>query len=156
MSEHLQDHAPVRLPPPFVLLGHLALALALGWSIRIPVPMPFYLHLLGLLVVLAGLLLAFSAVRAMARLGTPIDPYEPVKAVVTAGPYRLTRNPIYLGFVCALAGLPLALGTYWGLLLVPLMIIVMTLLVVRHEEAYLERKFGRVYLEYKSSVRRWL
>jgi protein-S-isoprenylcysteine O-methyltransferase Ste14 len=156
MTDHLGDHASVRLPPPFVLFGHLAAALLLGWLIRLPVPLPFPVRLLGLGFVLLGLTLAWSAIRAMSAAHTPVDPYAPVTAMVVDGPYRLTRNPIYLGFVCALTGLSLALGTYWGLLLVPLMVVLMNRLVIRHEEAYLERKFGQEYLAYKSSVQRWL
>jgi len=156
MSENAFDHAPVRLPPPFVLFGHLAAALLLGWLVRLPLPAPFFVRLFGAALVLLGLALAFTAIRAMTAAGTPVDPFEPVSAIVTGGPYRFTRNPIYLGFVAALIGLPLALGSYWGLILSPIMIFVMTVLVIRHEEAYLEQKFGPAYLGYKQRVRRWL
>jgi protein-S-isoprenylcysteine O-methyltransferase Ste14 len=156
MTDREKDHASVRLPPPFVLFGHLAAAFLLGWRVHLPLPLPFPVRLLGVGTVLLGLLLAYTAIRAMIAARTPVDPYEAVTALVVTGPYRLTRNPIYLGFVCCLTGLPLALGTYWGLLLVPPMVVVMNRLIVRHEETYLEGKFGQYYRAYKSSVRRWL
>ena len=156
MTDHTLDHAQVRILPPFVLLGHLAAALLIGWLIRLPVPLPFPVRLVGVLIVLLGLGLAWVAVRAMAAAHTPLDPYEPVTALVVNGPYRFTRNPVYLSFLGALVGLPLALGTYWGLFLSPVMIVLITQLVVRYEEIYLEQKFGQDYLSYQASVRRWL
>lgn len=156
MTEHNPDHAQVRILPPFVLLGHLAAALLLGWFIRLPVPVLFLVRLLGVLIVLVGLGLAWSARRAMAAAHTPLDPFEPVAALVLKGPFRVTRNPFYLSFLGALIGLPLALGTYWGLLLSPVMIVLMTWLVIRYEEIYLEQKFGQEYLTYRAKVRRWL
>lgn len=92
----------------------------------------------------------------MAAAQTPLDPYEPVAALVLKGPYRVTRNPFYLSFLGALIGLPLALGTYWGLLMSRVMIVLMTQLVIRYEEIYLEQKFGQEYLSYQANVRRWL
>jgi len=156
MNAPAGDHAPVRLPPPFLLLGHLAAAALLGWTVRLPLPLPPAVRLLGAAALLLGLGLGFAAIRAMRTARTPVDPYESVAAVVTSGPYRFTRNPIYLGFLAALAGLPLAAGTYWGAFLCLPMILLLSFLVVRHEEAYLEGKFGPIYLEYKRRVRRWL
>jgi len=150
------EHAPVHVLPPFILFGHLILALLLGGLVHLPVPLPFFMHVFGIIIVLPGLYLALGAIQGMRSAGTPVDPYQPVTAMVTSGPYRLSRNPIYASFVCALAGLPLALGTYWGVLLSPLMVALMTGLVIRPEETYLEKKFGREYLTYRSHVRRWL
>jgi protein-S-isoprenylcysteine O-methyltransferase Ste14 len=150
------DHAPVRLPPPLMLLGHLAAALLFGWLLPLPLPLPGPVRLIGILIVLVGLALAGAAVQAMIAAHTPLDPYEPVVALVLQGPYRISRNPVYLSFVGALIGLPLALGTYWGLFLSPVMIVLLTLLVIRYEEGYLERKFGEQYLSYKVRVPRWL
>jgi protein-S-isoprenylcysteine O-methyltransferase Ste14 len=155
MTAHDPDHAQVRILPPFVFFGHLAAALLLGWFIRLPVPVPFLVRFLGVLIVLGGLALAWSAGRAIAAAHTPLDPYQPVTALVIQGPYRFTRNPFYLSFLAALIGLPLALGTYWGLLMSPVMIVLMTQLVIRYEEIYLEQKFGQDYLNYRANVHRW-
>jgi len=156
VTEQHPDHAQVRILPPLVLVGHLAAALLIGWFIRLPVPLSFAVRLLGIGLVLVGLSLAWAAVRVMTAAHTPLDPYEPVTALVVNGPYRFTRNPVYLSFLVALVGLPLALGTYWGLLLSPVMVVLMSQLVVRYEEIYLEQKFGQEYMSYRSSVRRWL
>lgn len=156
MNARNPDHAQVRILPPFVLLGHLAAALLLGRFVRLPIPLPFEVRLLGILVVLVGLGLAWTASRAMAAAHTPLDPFEPVTALVMQGPYRVTRNPVYLSFLGALIGLPLALGTCWGLLLSPVMVVMITQLVVRYEEINLGQKFGSEYRSYMAKVRRWL
>ena len=109
-----------------------------------------------MLLCLTGLGFAFSAVNQFAKLHTTLDPHGSVSAIVTSGPYRLSRNPIYLGFVCTLIGLSLALSNYWGVVLSPLFMILLVQLVIKHEEIYLEKKFGDVYTSYKSRVRRWL
>jgi protein-S-isoprenylcysteine O-methyltransferase Ste14 len=79
-----------------------------------------------------------------------------VAQVVTSGIYRFTRNPIYLGFLLAVIGLPLNSGFYWGIIVAPFYILLMNRLVIQHEEAYLTRKFGKAYTDYTSQVRRWL
>ncbi len=156
MTQEVLDHARVRLPPPFVLIGHLGTALLLAWLLHLPDPAPLLLEIPGAGLMLAGFVLALGAVREMQRARTSVDPYQPVKALVTAGPYRYTRNPIYLGFLCELIGLPLVFGSGWGLILSPLFVLVMTRLVIRPEEVYLEQKFGQTYLQYTSLTRRWL
>jgi len=95
-------------------------------------------------------------VSQFGRMHTTLDPHGSVSAVVTSGPYRFSRNPIYFGFLCTLIGLPLALGNVWGVVLSPLLMVSMYQLVIKHEEAYLEKKFKDVYTSYKSRVRRWL
>jgi protein-S-isoprenylcysteine O-methyltransferase Ste14 len=110
----------------------------------------------GYPVVLLGLGLAFGAMTQFGRAKTTVDPHGSVSAIVIDGPYRFSRNPIYVGLVCFLIGMPLVLGTLWGLVLSPLFIVLMNNLVVQHEEAYLEKKFGDEYTNFKSRVRRWL
>lgn len=114
------DHAAVRVHPPLVLLFFLALAFLLSWLIPFPKMIPTLLSEIGILLVCAGLVLAFLAVSRFRRAGTSLDPHGSVQTLVTSGPYKLSRNPIYLGFVCAIVGLPLTLGTYWGVVLSPL------------------------------------
>ena len=73
-----------------------------------------------------------------------------------AGVYRFTRNPIYLGFLLMVIGLPLNSGLYSGIVIAPFFAVTMNRLVIEREEAYLEKKFKDVYTSYKSRVRRWL
>ncbi|MEW5940258.1 MAG: isoprenylcysteine carboxylmethyltransferase family protein, partial [Chloroflexota bacterium] len=150
------DHADVKIHPPVLTLTFVIAAFLLNWLIPFPVALPHILKSLGVVLVLAGLTLAFLAVREFGRAHTTLDPHGSVKVIVSSGPYRFSRNPIYLGFVCALIGLPLALGTYWGAMLSPLLALGLNALVIRREEAYLEKKFGEAYARYKSRVRRWV
>jgi protein-S-isoprenylcysteine O-methyltransferase Ste14 len=149
------DHADSRSSPPILTLIHLGAAFVLQWLLPLPAP-PTYLRVLGGLFGLGGVVFAIFAVREFGLLHTTVEPHGSVTSIATAGPYRLSRNPIYVGYLCLLIGIPLALGTYWGLILSPLLIVLFNRLVIRYEETYLERKFGQAYLDYKSRVRRWL
>jgi protein-S-isoprenylcysteine O-methyltransferase Ste14 len=114
------------------------------------------LRLAGLGLAFVGFLFGVAALLAFRKARTTLDPHGRVAAIVTAGVYRFTRNPIYLGFACMLIGIPLNLGSYWGVVLTPVFILSMNRLVIEREEAYLEKKFGDVYTGYKSRVRRWV
>jgi protein-S-isoprenylcysteine O-methyltransferase Ste14 len=110
----------------------------------------------GLLLTFIGFLLGIGALIEFRRARTSLDPHGSAKQVVTSGIYRFTRNPIYLGFLLMVVGLPLNSGVIWGIVMAPLYMIVMTRLIIEHEESYLERKFKDRYTSYKSRVRRWL
>jgi len=152
------DHPGINryIHPPLVMLVHLLAAFLLNWILLLPVAFPKPLEWVGYAFVFVGLGFALSAVSQFGKMHTTLDPHGSVKAIVTSGPYRFSRNPIYLGFVCTLIGLPLALGNIWGALLSPLLMVALYRLVIKHEEAYLEDKFKDVYTGYKSRVRRWL
>jgi protein-S-isoprenylcysteine O-methyltransferase Ste14 len=92
----------------------------------------------------------------MRRAGTNVDPYEPATAIVTGGPYRFTRNPIYVGFTLVYVGISAFTNALAPLMLLPAVFAVMRRGVIEREERYLERKFGGEYLEYKGRVRRWI
>jgi len=156
MTNNHKDHADVKIHPPVLTALHILTAFVLNWLLPIPSLFTKALPLIGGLFVLLGVALAFGAVRELARARTTIDPHGSVSAIVTSGPYRFSRNPIYVGFVCTLIGFPLAWGTVWGIFLVSVFMWLMVRLVIQHEEAYLEKKFGDQYTGYKSRVRRWL
>jgi len=152
------DHPNIHrnIHPPLVMLAHLLAAFLLNWLIPLPLGFSKPLEWTGYILVFAGLGFAVSAVSQFGKMRTTLDPHGSVSAIVTSGPYRFSRNPIYLGFVFTLIGLPLALENYWGAVLSPLLMVSMVQLVIKHEEAYLENKFKDVYTSYKSRVRRWL
>jgi protein-S-isoprenylcysteine O-methyltransferase Ste14 len=150
------DHAESRIPPPVLTLAHFLAVVLLQVLFPLPLPLPGFLKIIGGLLALAALGLAFLAVRRLGLAHTSVEPHGSVTLVVTDGPYRFSRNPIYLGLVCLLIGIPLALNSYWGLLLSPLLVALLGRLVISYEEAYLERKFGLAYADYRSRVRRWL
>ena len=90
------------------------------------------------------------------RAGTPIRPFLPSTALVTSGPYRVTRNPMYLGMAGTLLGVAVLMGSLTPFVVIPAFMALITERFILGEEAKLEAAFGRDYLEYKSRVRRWL
>src|SRR5262245_50225526 len=156
MTHRPSDTPGVIAPPPLIFLAGLALGLLVNW-IR---PLPFlpgpYNWILGLVLLLTGLALGLSALLTLQRAGTPADPYESPVAIATGGPYRFSRNPIYLGFTFIYIGVACLFASLWALLLLPLALAVVHYGVVVREERYLEQKFGEGYLRYKAAVRRWL
>lgn len=151
-----KDHASVKIHPPILTLIHIAIAYVAKWVIPIPFVVPNILRNIGFALVVVGFLLGIAAFREFMKVRTTVDPHGSVSSIVTSGIYRFTRNPIYLGFLLMLIGFPLISGTYWGVLLAPVLIVNFNNLVIQHEEAYLEKKFGDVYTSFKSRVRRWL
>lgn len=142
--------------PPVVALMFIVIAYVLGRLFPLPLPTPVMVRYLGLFLTFLGFLLGIGAFLEFRRARTTVDPHGSAKQVVTSGIYRFTRNPIYLGFLLMVIGLPLNSGFYWGIVMVPFYILLMNRLVIEHEEAYLEKKFGKAYTSYKAHVRRWL
>lgn len=156
MSEPQEDHANVKIPPPILLLIHIFGAFLLDWLLPLPFAFPGVLIWVGYFLILVGFGLPFSAAGRIMQAHTTLDPHGSVTKIVTSGPYRFSRNPIYLGFICLLVGLSIAFRSYWGLILGPLFMVSLYQFVIKEEEAYLEKKFGDVYNSYKSRVKRWL
>jgi protein-S-isoprenylcysteine O-methyltransferase Ste14 len=152
----LQDTAGVIAPPPLIYLG----ALGAGFAVEALIgsdPLPSTITLpVGAASIIAGAGLLGSFLQAFRRAQTPVDPYTPSQAIVTDGPYRLTRNPAYLGMALAYAGIAILSGAPSALAPLPVAIAIIDRGVIRREERYLERKFGRPYLDYKRRVRRWI
>ncbi len=148
--------APPKLKPPvYVLMALIAMA-----CLHYFVPISRYLSspfsYVGLVPLIVGVGIAFTAVRAFARAGTPLVPFETSTVVVKTGLYRLTRNPMYLGMVLALVGVALLLGSVASLAPIPVFAWFIGRYFIRPEEVFLEGLFGAEYLEYKAQVRRWL
>lgn len=147
-------HGPgVRVPPPVLVLAGLLAAWALNWlaPVMLGPPAPE----LGMPVMLLAFLLMGWSLVVLVRAGNDPRPDKPDTAFVARGPFRLGRNPIYSGFLLVAAGMALVWGTLWGWLAVGAIFLALDFLVVRREEAYLERRFGQDYLDYKAKVRRW-
>jgi protein-S-isoprenylcysteine O-methyltransferase Ste14 len=111
---------------------------------------------LGWLLVGIGLALFVSTLITFWRHHTTVNPYQAASELCTGGPFRISRNPIYIGDWFILAGVSLLLHTWWPLLFAPLVWAMLRYGVIRHEEAHLEGKFGDAYRSYKTRVRRWL
>lgn len=160
MSEHEGsnsdgDTAGVILPPPLIYLAGLAAGFGLERWHPFPFLPPGVQRPAGLVLVLSGLILV-PAVRAMDRAGTRPEPWKPTRALVTDGPYRYTRNPMYLGFTLIYLGVVASLNSGWMLALLPPVLLAMLLGVIHREERYLEARFGEPYRAYCHRVRRWL
>jgi protein-S-isoprenylcysteine O-methyltransferase Ste14 len=151
------DTAQVIVRPPLAFGLAIVVGLALDWLVPLPfMPTGLPVGWLGTMVFLFALALAAWAIVTITSAGSNVLTNEPTTAIVESGPYRFTRNPIYLGMLLGLVGLAIAFDTFW--LLVPLVpfALVIRYGVVAREEAYLERKFPDVYAGYRSRVRRWL
>ena len=158
MSDPLQDAARVRLPPPLaylgaVLAGILCQAFLFPLSFELGTPARIALTALP---VLLGLALAGAALGLFRRTGQEPEPWKPTPEIVSTGVYRISRNPMYVGMGLIQLGIGVGAQNGWILLLLPLALALVHATAIRHEEAYLERKFGADYLAYKKAVRRWL
>ncbi|WP_457107671.1 methyltransferase family protein [Methylobacterium sp. P5_C11] len=153
-----QDSAGVRFPPPLIYLGALLLGLtterfvtlrSFGIDGRVLVAT-------GGLLFVAGVAMMLAAAGLFRRLGTNVRPSQPTALIATTGPYRWTRNPMYLGMALIYAGLAISLDGPVALALLPLVLIAIQTQVIAREERYLEAKFGDDYRRYRAAVRRWL
>lgn len=144
------------LPPPLVY----AVALAAAWWLNRWLPLPLDLGAaarpLGWVAIGMGLAGFAWALAAIWMHHTTVNPYKAASNLVTSGPFRHTRNPIYVSDWFVYAGATLLLRTAWPLLLAPLVFLAMRYLVIAHEERHLEARFGDEYRDYKARVRRWL
>ena len=157
MTTSSQDNAGVILPPPLLYLAAVIALFGLRWFWPAPIfaASTFALYA-GAILSVAALALGIWAVLALRLAGTNVDPRKTSTAMVTAGPFRFTRNPIYVGFTVLYLGITLALNCWWGLALLVPTLIVMHVGVIRREEHYLERKFAADYLRYKYNVSRYV
>lgn len=155
-NDTLPDHANVAIFPP-LLFG---LSLVAGFGLRAIFPSPFLSDRLasigGPFIVGVSLILAAWAVRTMHAGGASIPTGDPTDVIVRDGPYRFSRNPIYLAMVLSLAGIGVWANSLWFVGLAIVTAVLLSWGAITCEEAYLQRKFGDRYLAYKNSVRRWL
>ncbi len=107
------------------------------------------------LITIAGLL-SISALGSMRKRKTPFDPSRPTTNIVREGAFRFSRNPLYLALVLLQGGAAFLFLSIWLFMGLPILFILLQLLAIGPEETYLTRKFGREYLDYKASVRRWI
>ena len=155
--DNTEDTAQVVVRPPIAWGLAVIAGFALSWLVPLPF-LPTYLpgDWLGALVFVFALALFGWAIGTITRGGSNVPTSLPTTTIVENGPYRFTRNPIYLGMFLGLIGLAIAFDNLWLLMMLLPFALVIRYGVVAREEAYLERKFGDVYQGYRSRVRRWL
>jgi len=152
-----KDGADVRVLPPVLFLGSIGLGVMLGWLAPLELAAGGRLRvLLGLALITLGIAAGAWTIVWMRRTAQDPDPRKPTPELIFAGPFRISRNPIYVGMALLQAGVGLALGNGWVLLLLPPTLWLLLRQVIEREEAYLARKFGEPYETYRRSVRRWL
>ena len=158
MTAH-KDHAGVWVPPPVVFAGPLITAAAMH-SMR-PWPItdgnPIAVQAGALVIIAAAVALGLTSVASFRNASTTILPAgRPTTSIVERGPYRFTRNPMYVAMACAYLGLALALNNLWALIFLPAVVAAVDRFVIRREERYLTAKFGDTYVDYCARVRRWV
>jgi protein-S-isoprenylcysteine O-methyltransferase Ste14 len=157
MKMNQKADSPDLVVNPFVIYIGMGLMAAL---LQLLLPLPFVstlvARIMGVVIMLVNLIIGLPAVRGMLKAKTSPNPNRPTSALVLSGPYRFTRNPMYIGLTLLFAGLMAFFRLPWGLLFTPVVAWLITAWVIRPEEAYLERKFGGEYLKYKETVRRWI
>ncbi len=152
------DNPGVVVWPPLLFAGVVGVVLALdGWM---PLPLPMLsgsvAGAIGTVLLAAGGGLDAAGLWTMRRAGTHVSPSRPATALVVSGPFRFSRNPLYVGIFVLFIGMAFAKDTLWALIvLVPLALVVHYGVVLR-EERYLEAKFGEDYRAYCRAVRRYL
>lgn len=157
MSEHTSDTVNPRAYPPALFLGGLLLGGVLHALRPVRLPLPRRVRVaVGGVASVGGVLLAGSALRAMQHAHTSVSLHQPTTALVTGGPYRYSRNPIYVAMALLYTGLALLGNALYPLLLLPLVLTALYQQVIRYEERYLLHRFGQSYADYRARVRRWL
>jgi len=150
-----QDNPGVILPPPLIYGIGLVVGLVLNAILPLA-ELPAWIRAIGLICIVLSFIPGPWALIVMLRAGTHPEPSHPTTALVTDGPFRFTRNPIYLTFTLFLAGLALLTSNLWMLAACAVVVAVMHPGVIFREERYLEAKFGEAYRAYRQRVRRWL
>lgn len=150
----LKNKKPVH--PPTYLLAALALALGLHFVFPGPRLIPTPWNLVGLLPLAFGLVLNILADRQFKQAATTVKPFEASAALVTDGAFRISRNPMYLGFGLVLLGIAVLLGTLTPFGVAAIFVVFLDLKFIRPEERMLEETFDREFLAYCQKVRRWI
>ena len=154
------DGAAVRFPPPliplFTILGGAALDYVLPITAGFDLPTPGRYWIGGVIAAGALLVLGLWPVLMFRKSGQSVIPWKETPEILVEGPYRYTRNPMYLQMVLVCLGFVIILSSEWVLILTVICFWMLNVFAIRPEEAYLEKKFGDSYRDYKKNVRRWI
>ena len=145
-----------KLLPPISFLLCVTLMILLRWFWPIMMFAPFPYNLLGIVPIILGLGLGIAGAVTFRKAKTNLRAFTEADKLVTAGPYRFTRNPMYLGLVVTLTGVWLLLGSLSSLLAVPIFVVLADRWFISFEERMLKRKFGPAFDAYRANVRRWI
>lgn len=146
----------IHFPPPFLYVSLLLLGLLLDHLVPVPALPRTLSRTLAAVLLLPGIGLVLWSLGLFFKARTSPLPMRPSTALVLSGPYRWTRNPMYLGMLLLYLGIALLFDIVWALVLAPAVVLLVGRLVIRREESYLEAKFGESYRLYRTQVRRWI
>jgi protein-S-isoprenylcysteine O-methyltransferase Ste14 len=155
-ADQPSDNPGVIAFPPLIWLVTAVISVLMHLFVRLPIMSYRICLVCGIVFVILAPTLALSALRTMKAAGTNVHPSEPVLAVVRDGPFRFTRNPMYLALCLLQVALGFFLNDWITLLFVTPLVLILHYGVVLREERYLAAKFGEPYLQYKREVRRWI
>jgi len=148
---------PNKIPwPPLLLLAGIAAGALLGVLLPSGIVVPAALQIAGFVLLAIGIAFDLSAIWTMWRARTNILPHKAAGQLITSGPFRLSRNPIYLGNTIALAAMGFAFGNLWYTAAAAIMAILLHRLAIRREEAHLAQRFGQAWQHYAEATSRWL
>lgn len=150
------EHAQIVVNPFLIYILMALCAIVLQRFVPLPFITQSNARILGAIVMIINLVIGLPAVRDMLTAKTSLNPQRPTTALVLHGSYRISRNPMYFGLTLLYLGLAIFFQLAWGLVLLPVVVWLITIWVIVPEEKYLEQKFGAAYLNYKSTVRRWI
>ncbi len=156
MTAEAKDNPGVIAFPPLILAGHVAAGGLAHWLCPLPLLPSPSARIIGVMFAVAAGAQAFWATRTMRRAGTNVRPSLPTTAIVAAGPYRYTRNPMYLSLCLLYLGLSLLINGVLPLLFLVPLAFTLHYGVIKREERYLAAKFAESYLAYQRRVRRWI
>jgi protein-S-isoprenylcysteine O-methyltransferase Ste14 len=149
----------MRIPVPWVFI----LAYLIGFVVQLYLPIPIrspeivrIALIAGVILVVIGLAVAFSALGIFRKRSTTTIPFETPTSLVTSGPYRFTRNPMYVGLTLVYLGVAGTRAEIWPVIVLPVMLAYVNFIVIPVEERHLQNAFGDAYADYGARVRRWL
>lgn len=143
------------LPPTYLLIAILVM-IALHWLVPLSQIVPGLWRLTGLMPLAAGISLNIAADRAFQWAGTTVKPFEASTTLITTGVFRISRHPMYLGFVLILLGIAVLLGSLTPWLVIPIFVILIDRVFIQTEERMLAEQFGQSWSTYTTGTRRWL
>ena len=158
MDKNTKDCAAIRVPPPvyFILCLGIAILLEYLFPIYSGGPVLIIRVIIGGIFIIAAGCFAVSAFIVLIRNKTTFEPQKPTTMIVKDGPFRFSRNPMYLSLIILIAGIAFMFFSIWLFISIPVLFLLLRFCAVKPEESYLTLKFGKEYLDYKTRVRRWI
>jgi protein-S-isoprenylcysteine O-methyltransferase Ste14 len=156
MSDSHSGVPNVKIIPPLVYLAGIVIGIVTSIWIPTKIVPSSLAWTLGGILIICGAVLSGSAILKFKDVGTTVRPDRAAGTLVVIGPYRITRNPMYLGLALVYVGIAIADQSVWALIVLPVVLTIIQRRAIEPEEAFLERRFGADYIRYKESVRRWI